>query len=90
MAVIRWEEPPGIKGGPVHDWAAIAAALRSRPGQWAVVAVCRNQATAGSTAQGVRRGKYEVLGPGFEAKARTVDGEPRVYARYVGEGGAPC
>lgn len=82
--VIRWEEPPPRRHGQVHDWAAIGEKLRSKPNEWAVVAVCLNQATAGSTARYVREGKYQKLGPGFDAVARTVNGEARVYARYVG------
>lgn len=81
---LRWEEPPEQKGGPVHDWRAIGEALRSRPNEWAMAVICRNSATAGSTALLIRRGRYDALGSGFEAVARTVGGEARVYARYVG------
>lgn len=90
MSVIRWEEPPPSKGMAVHDWPRIGAQLAAAPGKWALVAVCPNGGTAGSTARHVRDGKYEplaVLGL-FEAKSRTIDGEHRVYARYVGEAGS--
>ena len=83
--VIRWEEPPRQTQGPVHNWAAIAAALQARPGEWALIAVCETRATAGTTAKYVRESFYEPLKTGqYEAKSRTVDGEFRVYARYVG------
>lgn len=85
MSVIRWEDPPGDRRGT--DWAAVAKALRWRPGKWALVVVCNNAVTAGAVARDIRVSKYPALrdrGP-FEAVARSVDGEARVYARYVGE-----
>lgn len=87
MGVIRWEDPPTTKGMAAHDWPAIGAALAEQPGQWALVVVCPNGATAGSTARHVRDGKYAALNAygRFEAHSRTVGGEHRVYARYVGE-----
>lgn len=90
MSVIRWEDPPASKGMAVHDWPAIGAQLVAAPGKWALVAVCANGATAGSTARHIRDGKYDplaVLGL-FEARSRTVGGEHRVYARYVGGAGS--
>jgi hypothetical protein len=84
-AVISWEDPPSAyHRGPVHNWRAIGAELKDRPGTWAVVAVCDNATLAGQTASHIRHGKYIELGAGFEAVSRKVDGEPRVYARYVG------
>lgn len=86
MTIPRWEDPPtSRRRGPVHDWAAIGAFLKRAPGAWAVVAVCDNGTLAGQTAKHVRSGKYGELGAGFEAVSRLVDGEPRVYARYVGD-----
>jgi hypothetical protein len=84
--VIRWEDPPTRYYSPKYDWPAIAKALSSAPGTWALVAVCRNTATAGSTARHIRNGAYGPLRAvgKFEAIARTVRGEARVYARYVG------
>lgn len=90
MSVIRWEEPPAAKGSPVHDWPAIGAQLAAAPWRWALVAVCANGTLANSTALNIRKGKYkplEAIGR-FEAKSRTVDGEHRVYARYVGRDGS--
>lgn len=71
----------------MYLWDEIAEELRSQPNRWALVAVCPNSATAGSTARHIRNGHYNAmreLGP-FEATSRTVDGEARVYARYVSE-----
>lgn len=84
--VLRWEQPPSRERGERrYDWARIADDLKANPGEWALVAVCPNPTTAASTARYIRNGKYKPLGAGFDAVARTVDGEPRVYACYIGE-----
>lgn len=81
----RWEEPPPRVRGGVHDWAAIAEALKARPQEWAMVAVLNNSVNAGSTARHIREGNYAALASGFDAVARTVDGEARIYARFMGD-----
>jgi len=85
--VIRWEDPPRRGVGEAHNWPGIAADLRQRPKQWAIAVICRNFSTAGQTARRIRDGAYKPMEPtgAFEATARTIDGEHRVYARYVGE-----
>jgi hypothetical protein len=83
--IVQWEAPPPRRWGAVHDWQAIAKELKAWPGEWALVAVCASQTTAASTARYIRAGKYKPLSSGFEATARTVDGEARIYARYIGE-----
>ncbi len=91
-AVIRWEEPPDRKHGhggyrPVHHrWTAIGKALAQRPNRWALVLLCDNATSAGSVAYQIRRGQYvDLLTIGeFDAVARTIDGEHRLYARYIG------
>lgn len=87
--VIRWEDPPD-RWGRRNDWAAIGAALVSRPRRWAHVLTAVNGQTAAQMARHIGAGKYSALAPlgRFEAKSRTVDGEPRVYARYIGEAGS--
>lgn len=83
--VLRWEDPPARMRGDRYDWVRIAKGLKAKPGKWALVAVCPNPTTAASTARHIREGKYLPLAADFDAVARTVDGEARVYARYVGE-----
>lgn len=85
MSVIRWEMPPPRRSSDVYDWDAIAEALADRPGCWALVAVCPNSATAASTARHIRNGAYDAMRErgAFDAVARTVDGEARVYARFL-------
>lgn len=90
MGVIRWEEPPASHRVDRYDWAAIGAELVAHPGIWAMVAVANNSVTAGAMANHIRNGKYLKLAElgRFDAKARSIDGENRVYARYIGEVGS--
>lgn len=66
--------------------AAFAAALRERPG---VSAIWGRQATSGSARQEayvIRKGRMRPFQPAgaFDAAARTLFGEHRIYVRYVG------
>ena len=89
MSVIRWEEPPRRQSGrkPGHGkHHAIADALRSHPGEWALILTSSTTATAGVMASHMRNGHMAAYTPAgaFEATSRGKN----VYARYVGEGGA--
>lgn len=88
MNDVRFEELPDRQGRGPGKHAAIAEQLRTRPGEWAVIATYAHSGTCGSMAQGIKRGLIRAYAPegAFEAVSRTVDGEHRVYARYVGEG----
>lgn len=87
-----FEPPPpgdGRRGAPrTRALAALAADLRAVPGAWARVGEYKTAASAITTASLIRRGRlaaFRDAGPGaFEAEARTVDGQARVYARFVG------
>lgn len=87
MSDVRWEDPPAGLRGATYDWAIIGKRLKERPGEWAMVAVCPNSPTAGNTARYIREGKYRALRAlgVYDATARTIQGEARVYARYIGE-----
>lgn len=63
-----------------------AAQLRQQPGQWAVVGIYRTSRSSGSLAYQIRKGSLPAYAPAgaFEARACTVDGEHRVYVRFVG------
>lgn len=94
MSIIRWENPPpadarrNLNGKNQRPWRAIADELAASPGRWALVAVCSSQSTAGSNADALRHSRYPAFrGRRFEAVARRVDAEFRVYARYVGPAG---
>lgn len=97
MTDIRFEDPPPrrIADGPpapalpsrrgkgLKHWA-IAAALRSRPGEWAFVGTYAQRSAASTIAIRVVRGELAAYQPAYayDAVSRTVDGEYRLYARY--------
>ncbi|MGW1998390.1 hypothetical protein [Embleya sp. NPDC001921] len=82
---IRFEEPPASKRSS-NPTIAIAAALKARPNEWAIVHVAAASALANNKATQIRAGRARAFTPAgaFEAKTRVVDGEYRVYARFVG------
>lgn len=87
VTVLRWESPPeltraGQRPRPV-DHEAIAEALRSRPGEWAVIAAGHVQTGLVTQIRGGVVAAYRPAGL-FEAVRRTVDGRVTVYARYCG------
>jgi hypothetical protein len=75
---------------PHADHAAVAATLREAPGEWGPVQAYRSKTSADSAAYWIRTASrlaaYAPAGA-FEARVEYVDGEPTVYARYVGTGG---
>jgi hypothetical protein len=69
----------------LSKWAAIAAELRTKPGRWAHVDTRPNLHSAASTAWNINRGSVASMPLGeFESTSRTVDGQARVYARFIG------
>lgn len=94
-AVIRWEEPPpsDARGGstrynPLSKYLPLAAELRRRPGDWALVFEgVKSHAT--SLANIIRYGVGGAFIPGgdYEAVTRTRDRVTRTYARYLGDVG---
>lgn len=90
-AAITWEDPPPKVerggGGGRHDWEGIGRSLSRRPGRWAFVARATSSGAAYNLVGQIKRktlfGLYVHSGQ-FEAVSRTVDGEYRVYARYLG------
>lgn len=89
MTGIRFEEPPRARrGGPKFDHRAIVEVLRSKPGEWAVIASFPTAGPAYSMAARIKSGGAVAYSVGeFEAVARKVGGENRVYARFVGGSG---
>ncbi|MER6575763.1 hypothetical protein [Nonomuraea sp. NPDC001023] len=90
---IRFEDPPPAtrRGAKARsfDYEQIAATLCARPGEWAFIGATATPTRAGGTAQRIRDGLVEALAAHgeFDAVSRTVDGEYRVYARFLGEAG---
>ena len=85
MKSIRFEEPAPLPLRRTESLTAFASALRGRPGAWALLGQYVSSNTARQTAYEIRRSlKPEFAGGGFEAEARTLFGEHRVYVRYAG------
>lgn len=92
---VAFEGPPprgttNLRVNGEHE--AVAESLRAKPQEWAKVDVRDNPRSSGSAAHAIRLGLIKAYNPpgAFEAKARKVDGEYRVYARYVGAPAAPA
>lgn len=88
-ADLVWETPPARKSRP-GVYTAVAAALRDKPGQWAVVRTYTSQQRrrAWHFVTVVNSGRLidfrANLAGRFEAVARTVDdGTTRCYVRYL-------
>lgn len=89
MSVIRFEAPAHHAIRSSESLAAFAAALQGRAGAWALLGKYGTSGTARQAAYEVRRGLKPAFECGrFEAEARTMCGEYRVYVRYVGGGEA--
>lgn len=86
MDEVSWEEPPRVtRGRSRAAFMEVADKLRANPGVWACIARYGKTGSAGSIAAHISKGRYDGIEPGeFEAVSRNVDGEFRVYARYVG------
>lgn len=82
---LEWEAPPGSTTRKGSKWDPIAAALKSRPGQWACIG--RNMPTGIVTT--IRKGGLICFRPegAFEAVVRNHTGRwsGDVYVRYVGD-----
>lgn len=80
---LAWEEPPVNRSS---TWLEEASQLRACPGQWAVICIKPHSRAAVAMASHISNGNLAAFRPAgtFEATSRTVDGEARVYARYVG------
>lgn len=93
MPEIRFEELPPAPLNSRTDrqnfHARAADALRSRPKEWALVKTAGTAQAASAAAHQIKSGRLKAYNPPgtFEATARKVDGEYRVYVRYVGEAG---
>lgn len=87
--IIRWEAPPpskriktpaAVKSHSKYD--QIAADMRARPGEWAVVYEGAQNSGSG-LATHIRMGQQRCFSPAgdFDALTRTIDGSTTVYAR---------
>lgn len=85
MSKFRFEEPPASQLGRPSSHTEAAKALMERPGEWGMITVCSTSGSSSSTARAIRKGVSKTWQPAgdFEAVARKVDGQYRVYARYM-------
>lgn len=88
---VHFETPATPAPLSQESLAAFADALRERPGMWAFLRSCTTPGSAGQSAYEIRKAarNYRPFKPfspagDFEAEARTIFGEHRVYVRYVG------
>lgn len=86
---VRFEEPAPGAPHSIKARHAFAEALRARPKEWALLGRYKTGGSARQSAYNIRRAikaKGHPFGPpgSFEADARTMLGEHRVYARFVG------
>jgi hypothetical protein len=86
MTEVTWEDPPPARSRKsVRDWHAVAATLRTRPSEWALVVEKSRQ---NSTAHFITHGRIAAFRPEgmFQGRsAKNDDGTFRIFARYVGE-----
>jgi hypothetical protein len=91
VIAIRFEEPANEPPRRVESRQMFADALRARPGQWALLGKHATSGTGRQSAYEIRNAiepKDQPFAPAgsFEAEARTMLGEHRVYVRYAGGG----
>lgn len=91
MSDFRYEDPPPARRGPTRARTAEARKLKERPGTWGLIGTYKSRTSAASMATCIRTGRTSTWRPAgdFEAVSRSVDGEYRVYARYMGDGKLP-
>lgn len=92
--IIRWEHPPPAQrtvhghGSVGSRYDHLAATLRDRPREWALIREAVNRNVANSVAGQIREARMRCFEPrgDFDACTRTAgDSMVRVYARYVGD-----
>lgn len=95
MSIIRLEPPPRVRTEAYEpgDLPQTLSLLQDFPRRWAVIGEYElARATAARmAAYQINVGRRPSLRPAvgaFEAATRTVDGEVRLYAQYVPEGGS--
>lgn len=86
---IRFDEPAHEPPRRVETRQAFADALRARPCEWALLGKYATASVMRQEAYAIRKvldPKDEPFAPAgsFEASARSMCGEYRVYVRYVG------
>lgn len=74
--------PDGGMGGPKSTmWRELAAELRKRPGEWALVRTYEQHHHATEAASRIRNGRLIAMAEGFDARAE----KGALYACFKGE-----
>jgi len=89
---VRFEEPTPDVPRTTGELEAFAAALKERPGDWALMGVETTPGTARTRAWHVRSamgnpGAAFAPAGSFETSSTVLCGENRIYIRYIGEKG---
>lgn len=90
-SAVIWEDPPARersgRGPQDVNHGKVAESLKANPHTWGRVGKYSSANSSASVASHIRRGLLTAYAPAglFLAVARTVDGEHRVYAMYIGE-----
>lgn len=87
MTAIRFEAPAHNALRSDESLTALVAALKARPGGWALLGKYTTAGSMRQTAYEIRRGlRRHFAGGGFETESQTMFGEYRIYVRYTGGG----
>lgn len=91
MTEIRWEDPPRSRRGAHKPWLERVEPLVEQPKRWAIVYVSPTKGSAAKMVYSLNHHGMQLPPGRFEFTSRTVNGEHRVYGRYLGpdEDGAP-
>lgn len=84
MSVEFVDDLPPVRGGGGGKWIPVLEELKARSGQWAIIGVKASSSLAHSTALNLKHGRVQRPSGKFEFATRRVDGEHRVYGRYIG------
>lgn len=79
------DEPPADEIRIVGVWERVARILSAHRGRWALVQTCPSRGRCKQIERDINRGRYHGMRPegAYEARAVTVHGEHRLYARAV-------
>jgi hypothetical protein len=88
LSTIKFETPePARSGKPRHNWAEIAAQLRKRPGEWAVIDEDCPKTQGGNFSRGGNKAFRPVGAWEFTVRGASKSRAEKLYGRFVGEKG---
>lgn len=88
LSTIKFETPePARSGKPRHDWAEIAAQLRKRPGEWAVIDEDCPKTQGVTFSRGGNKAFRPVGAWEFTVRGASKSRAEKLYGRFVGEKG---